>query len=83
MKENFFDIIKIMKQRIFAILLCFFLGLIGAHKFYINQNKRGLLILVLTLTGVGLIISLPWVILDFFKLILMSDKEFNEKYNLK
>lgn len=72
-----------MKQRIFAILLCFFLGLIGVHKFYLNQNKKGLLILVLTLTGVGLIISLPWVILDFFKLILMSDKKFNEKYNLK
>lgn len=70
-----------MKQRIFAIILCFFLGLLGIHKFYLNQNKRGLLILILTLTGIGLIISIPWVITDFLKLILMSDQEFNKKFN--
>lgn len=70
-----------MKQRIFAIILCFFLGLLGIHKFYLNQNKKGLLILIFTFSGIGLIISLPWVIIDFLKLILMSDKKFNEIYN--
>lgn len=78
---DFLIFYKIMKQRIFAILLCFFLGPIGAHKFYLNQNKKGLLILILTLTGIGLVISLPWVVIDFFKLILMSDEKFNEIYN--
>ncbi len=70
-----------MKKRIIAILLAFFVGLIGAHKFYLNQNGRGIMILLLTLTGVGMIVTVPWVVLDFFSLAMMSDDKFDKKYN--
>ena len=49
------------------LLLAFFLGVFGAHRFYLGQTSTGLVMLLLTLTGVGLIITIPWVILDMFR----------------
>ncbi|WP_218966776.1 TM2 domain-containing protein [Snodgrassella alvi] len=34
------------KSRIVAALLAFFLGGLGIHKFYLNQNLQGILYLV-------------------------------------
>lgn len=70
-----------MKSRIVAILLAFFLGLFGVHKFYLYQNKRGLLMLLLTITGFGIFVSGLWLISDFLSLVLMGDNEFNRRFN--
>ena len=42
-----------------AILLCFFLGALGAHRFYVGKIGTGILML-LTLGGLGI-----WALIDF------------------
>jgi TM2 domain-containing membrane protein YozV len=54
-----------------AILLCFFLGGLGAHRFYVGKIGTGIL-MILTLGGLGI-----WVIIDFVMIVIGSftDKE--------
>ncbi len=46
------------KLRLVALLLCFFLGVLGVHRFYIGKVGTGILML-LTLGGLGI-----WVLID-------------------
>jgi TM2 domain-containing membrane protein YozV len=45
-------------QWIVVLLLAFFLGFIGAHRFYVGKNGTGIL-MILTVGGIGL-----WVLYD-------------------
>jgi TM2 domain-containing membrane protein YozV len=49
-----------------AYLLWFFLGLFGAHRFYVGSAGTGVAQLILTISGIGLVISAPWVLIDAF-----------------
>ena len=66
-----------MKIRINAVILCFFLGAFGAHKFYLNQNGWGLIYLVTCWTGIPAIAAF----IEFIMLLLMSDQDFNRQFN--
>ncbi len=57
---------KQQKSYVAALLLCFFLGTLGAHHFYTGRPVQGLIMLVITFTGIGLIITIPWAIIEFF-----------------
>jgi TM2 domain-containing membrane protein YozV len=50
-------------QWIVVLLLAFFLGFIGAHRFYVGKNGTGIL-MVLTVGGIGL-----WVLFDLIIII--------------
>ena len=54
-----------------AILLCFFLGVLGIHRFYVGKIGTGIL-MVLTLGGLGI-----WNLIDFVVLVTgnFKDKE--------
>ena len=55
------------KSKLVATLLCFFLGGIGIHDFYLGNSKNGILKIVLTLcTGVG---GGIWALIDFIRLL--------------
>jgi TM2 domain-containing membrane protein YozV len=56
-----------------AILLCFFLGALGAHRFYVGKIGTGILML-LTLGGLGI-----WALIDFVMIVIgkFTDKEGN------
>lgn len=66
------------KDRITALILAFFLGGFGAHRFYLGQVGRGLLYLLFFWTLIPAIIAFVDLILFLF----MSDKRFDEKYNM-
>ena len=57
-----------MKSKLTAILLCFFLGSLGIHRFYLGYTLIGV-IQLLTFGG-----FLIWAIIDFIKLITGSLK---------
>ncbi len=58
------------KGRLIALLLCFFLGWAGGHRFYVNKTGTGLLMLF-TMGGFGL-----WYFID---IILISLGVFKDK----
>lgn len=49
-----------------AYLLGIFLGLFGAHRFYLGRTGSGIAMLILTCTILGLVITIPWHIIDWF-----------------
>ncbi len=59
------------KSRLVAILLCFFLGFLGLHRFYVGKVGTGILMIV-TLGGLGL-----WVLIDLIIILVgsFSDKQ--------
>ena len=58
-----------MKSKLTAILLCFFLGSLGIHRFYLGYTLIGV-IQLLTLGGV-----LIWTFVDLIRLIIGSLKD--------
>lgn len=61
------DYLTMQKNPIVAWLLWFWLGLFGAHRFYLDRDKKWAIIqLVLTLTMFGAIVTAVWVIVDAF-----------------
>ena len=63
-----------MKSKLSAILLCFFLGGLGIHRFYLGYTIIGV-IQLLTFGG-----FLIWAIIDFIRLITgsLKDSESND-----
>lgn len=71
------EINKKKKRKDIAGLLAFFLGGLGIHKFYLGDNKTGLLYLLFCWTYVPAILGL----IDTFIIASMSEDKFDEKYN--
>ena len=59
------------KSRMVALLLCFFFGIIGVHRFYVGKNGTGLL-MILTFGGLGI-----WAFIDLVMILVggFTDKE--------
>jgi len=66
------------KNKSVAIILAFFLGSFGIHKFYLGNNFAGILYLVFFWTFIPALLA----IFDFIGLLLMSDNAFNAQYNV-
>ena len=49
-----------------AYLLWFFFGAFGVHRFYSGRTGSGIAQLILTLTGIGLLVVIPWLLIDLF-----------------
>ncbi len=60
---------KTGKQWAVAFLLAFFLGIFGAHRFYLRQTASAIVMLVLSLTIVGMIITGIWSFIDWIILL--------------
>jgi TM2 domain-containing membrane protein YozV len=54
------------KTAVVAYLLWFFLGLLGGHNFYLKRTGVAVAQLILSLTMVGLVITIVWVLVDAF-----------------
>lgn len=51
------------QTKIILLLLCFFLGALGVHRFYVGKIGTGILMIV-TLGGLGI-----WVLIDFIMIL--------------
>jgi TM2 domain-containing membrane protein YozV len=54
------------KNALIAYLLWFSVGLLGGHNFYLHRTGVAVTQLILTITVVGLLISIVWVLIDAF-----------------
>lgn len=66
-----------MKNKGVAVIICFFAGGFGLHKFYLGQNFAGILYLLFCWTLIPGLLSF----FELFMLIFMSEGEFNFKFN--
>ena len=67
-----------MKSKWVAILLAFFLGWIWAHKFYLRSPRLWIWYLLFFWTFIPAFLA----IIDIVALVIISDEQFNKKYNL-
>ena len=51
-----------------AYLLWFLFGTLGVHRFYAGRTKSAVVMLLLTLSVIGLVVTLPWWVIDAFLL---------------
>jgi Predicted membrane protein len=63
--------VMIPKSRMVYIILAIFFGLLGIHNFYAGYIGTGILQLILTITGFGIVIVLIWLLFD----ILLTTKD--------
>ena len=63
------------KSRAATAVLCFFLGVLGIHDFYLGNSGKGITKIILALTSflfVPLIILIIWVFVDFINILVGS-----------
>ncbi|MBV9930303.1 MAG: TM2 domain-containing protein [Alphaproteobacteria bacterium] len=68
------------RNKYVAALIAFLVGPLGIHRFYLGRTGTGILMLVLTCTVAGLILSVPWAFIDMIRYLVMSDREFAARY---
>ncbi len=70
-RERFVKIRSSDKDRIVALILCYFLGFLGVHRFYVGKASSGI-VQMLTLGGLGI-----WVMIDLISIFCgaFQDKE--------
>ena len=66
-----------MKSKTITAILALLLGALGIHRFYLGQIGYGIIYLLLSFTGISAILA----IIDFVMFLMMSDQEFDHKYN--
>jgi TM2 domain-containing membrane protein YozV len=68
------------RNKIAAALLALFLGVAGAHKFYLGNAKTGIIYILISITAVGLVLTAILSIYDFIMILTMSEADFAIKY---
>lgn len=67
-------------SKIVLAIVCWFLGILGVHRFMVGKTATGVLMLVLTCTIFGIFISSIWTLVDF---IFIVSGNFTDKNNIK
>ena len=68
------------RDKVVAALLAFFIGIFGVHRFYLGRTGSGIAMLLLSCTFIGLAVTVPWAFIDMIRYLVMSDREFAERY---
>ena len=66
-----------MRNRLIALILTFFAGAFGIHKFYLGENFAGVMYLLFSWTLIPTVLAF----FEFLGLAFMSDEAFNRKFN--
>lgn len=65
------------KNFLTTLIICIFLGVLGIHRFYIGKVGSGIAMLLFSLSGLGLIVSLVWWLVD---IIVLATGTMKDKY---
>ncbi|MBB5074277.1 TM2 domain-containing membrane protein YozV [Bartonella callosciuri] len=67
-------------SKIMFALICWFAGIFGVHRFMVGKVRTGALMLILSLTLFGLMITGVWAIIDFIVIVAgrFTDKNGNQ-----
>ena len=68
------------RDRYVAAILAFLLGPLGIHRFYLGRTGSAIAMLVLSITVIGLVVSVPWALIDMVRYLVMSEREFGARY---
>lgn len=73
------------RRRSVAIILALAFGMLGVHKFFLNEPKQGVLYFLLSTIGsvllfLGPILTFIFTFIDIVNYLLLSDDEFDIKY---
>jgi TM2 domain-containing membrane protein YozV len=71
------------RNRFVAALIAFFIGPLGIHRFYLGRTGSGIAMIVLTCTVIGLLVTIPWAFIDMIRYLVMSDRDFADRYARK
>ncbi|MCZ2328588.1 TM2 domain-containing protein [Bartonella sp. F02] len=79
--NSVFPLIKQQSEqlKLMLALICWFAGIFGIHRFIVGKMWTGILMLVLSLSVVGLVITGIWAIIDFIFIVAgrFTDKKGN------
>jgi len=68
------------RNKLVAAVLAFVVGPLGIHRFYLGRTGSGIAMVVLSCTIIGLLVTVPWGFIDMIRYLVMSDREFAERY---
>jgi TM2 domain-containing membrane protein YozV len=68
------------RNKYVAAVIAFLLGPLGIHRFYLGRTGSAIAMLVLSCTVIGLFVSVPWAFIDMIRYLMMSDREFADRY---
>jgi len=65
------------KSKTLTTVFAFFFGMFGVHRFYLGQRANGVIYLLLSFVGIGVILG----IIDFLSFLFMDTETFDRRYN--
>jgi TM2 domain-containing membrane protein YozV len=68
------------RNKYIAAAIAFFFGPLGIHRFYLGRTGSGIAMVLLSCTIIGLFITVPWGFIDMVRYLVMSDREFADRY---
>jgi TM2 domain-containing membrane protein YozV len=67
------------KSRTTTLLLSWLLGILGIHRFYVGKKSSGIIMLILSITIVGILVTAIWNFVDFITIACGEFKDINGK----
>jgi TM2 domain-containing membrane protein YozV len=68
------------RSKLVAAVLAFLVGPLGIHRFYLGRVGSGIAMLLLSFTVIGLLVTVPWALIDTIRYLVMPGGDFEDRY---